>query len=837
MAEQLAVRGSVVTDVGRRRQVNEDWCGWFEPDDFGERERVGSLWVIADGVGAYGTGEEASRAAGQAILSTFRESAEPDLATRLWRSILAGNQAVWERRRAYVRQGQSRPVMTTVLAVLVQGGRALLANVGDCRAYLVEDSRLTQLTQDHTWVAEQVARGLLQPAEARHHPRGHVITRSLGQAEQVEVDLFEQPLQPGDRLVLCSDGLTRHLEEAEICKLVEDAPPETAVHTMLDLANLRGGEDNITVAVLSVSSLASATMTALPNAGRPAERADAPGTIGGHTGRTPLAAPAAEDPPRPDAPAAAPAPAAILASGAPASGSHLATLLAIAQRMQASLDFSETLESVMDSVVEVTGGERGFLMLWDDQSKELVYTIGRNLQHGGREAPEFSRNIVNQVFESGQPLRIGDALADTRFNQYDSVVIRGLRSVLCAPLQVNDKRIGLVYVENRLGAEVFSETDQDLLSAFAAQAAIALENARLHQELKGQIDQIATMRANQENVLRSINSAIISLDNAGRILTANRMAEEILGLPADLARGRALGELLPASLHRTLEALLEHPASPGEGLDQLELEVRLPHRGRAVLTVRTLPLASTENRWLGSVLVIDDVTQQRMMAEAREREENEKERIKAVFGRYLAPAVVEQLMADPASVQLGGKRCEVSVMFADMRGFTGISERHAPEEVVRILNSYLACATEIILKNGGTLDKFLGDGVMAFFNAPLPQDGHVLAAVRAATQMQERLRELQGPTGDRIAFGVGINTGEGIVGNIGTAELMNYTIIGDVVNVAARLQGEARAGEVLLSGGAYAQIADLLEVEELGAVHVKGRAQPVPIFKVVRVFD
>ena len=104
--------------------MNEDWCGWFEPDDFGERERVGSLWVIADGVGAYGTGEEASRAAGQAILSTFRESDDTDLATRLWRSILAGTGLSGERRRAYVRQGQSRPVMTTVLAVLVQGGRA-----------------------------------------------------------------------------------------------------------------------------------------------------------------------------------------------------------------------------------------------------------------------------------------------------------------------------------------------------------------------------------------------------------------------------------------------------------------------------------------------------------------------------------------------------------------------------------------------------------------------------------------------------------------------------------------------------------------------------------------
>ena len=248
-----------------------------------------------------------------------------------------------------------------------------------------------------------------------------------------------------------------------------------------------------------------------------------------------------------------------------------------------------------------------------------------------------------------------------------------------------------------------------------------------------------------------------------------------------------------------------------------------------------MPLADDANQRAGSVFVVNDITQQRELEKARQREATEKERVKAVFGRYLAPWVVEQLMDDPASVHLGGVRREVSVLLADIRGFTGISERHPPEEVVAILNRYLACATEVILGAGGTLDKFLGDGVMAFFNAPLPQEDHVLAAVRAALQMQTRLRELQGPGGGRIAFGVGINTGEGVVGNIGTPELMNYTIIGDVVNVAARLQGEARAGEVLLSAGAYERIAGAVEVEELGSMHVKGRAQPVQIYKLLRI--
>jgi PAS domain S-box-containing protein len=843
----LSARSHLLTDVGRRRQVNEDWCGAYEPANPGLEE--GYLWVVADGVGAYGTGEEASRAAGEAILEAYRSSSNPDQVRRLQAAIEAGNRAVWERRRDYVRRGQSRPVMTTALAAVLAGDLALLANVGDCRAYLVRGGRITQLTRDHTWVGEQVESGLMTPEQARDHPRGHVITRSLGQYETVQMDLFEVVLQAGDRLLLCSDGLIRHLSDDEILRQSTGSPAR-ATRQMVDLANARGGEDNITVAVIElVGAPRAATPPPMPAAAlgtafvsRGGAQPLADDTAGATIGPSLLTSAEESRPPAGGQQRTEPKPPAIQATIdtsrlRAAERDHLALLIEIGQRISASLDLTETLATVMDSVVEVTGGERGFIMLWDEEAGELVYSTGRNLSPSGRQAPEFSRNIVQSVFQSGEPIRIGDALADARFNQFESVVVRSLRSVLCAPLQVEGRRIGVVYVENRLGAEIFSETDLDLLSAFAGQAAIALQNARLHDQLRRQMAENAVMKTNQENVLRSISSAIISLDSEGRILLLNRVAEELLGVGSEQALKRRLDELLPPSLHRSLTALVSEQGEHDGGPEEVQLDIRLPHRGRTIVTVRVLPLADAGGRRVGSVLVVEDITQQRLLAEAHQREASEKERIKAVFGRFLAPSVFEQLMENPASVQLGGTRCDVTVMFADIRGFTGISERHSPEEVVAILNRYLACATEVILASGGTLDKFLGDGVMAFFNAPLPQEDHVLAATRAALTMQARLREMQGPSGGRIAFGVGINTGEAIVGNIGTAELMNYTIIGDVVNVAARLQGEARAGEVLLSEAAYQQIADRVEVEELGAIHVKGRVQPVQIFKVVRLAE
>jgi class 3 adenylate cyclase len=214
----------------------------------------------------------------------------------------------------------------------------------------------------------------------------------------------------------------------------------------------------------------------------------------------------------------------------------------------------------------------------------------------------------------------------------------------------------------------------------------------------------------------------------------------------------------------------------------------------------------------------------------------DKEAVRTNFGHVLSPSVVEKLVDNPGMAKPGGSRREVTVLFADIRGFTRYSERYTPEEVLSTLNSILTRGAEVVLAAGGTLDKFIGDATMAFFNAPVPQEDHVLAAVRAATLLMARAEELRA-SGQQVSFAVGVDTGMAIVGYIGTAGLGGYSVIGDTVNVAARLQGEARGGEILVSRSSYERIAGLVEVEEIGKLHVQGRLQAVEIYKVVRLLE
>jgi adenylate cyclase len=263
----------------------------------------------------------------------------------------------------------------------------------------------------------------------------------------------------------------------------------------------------------------------------------------------------------------------------------------------------------------------------------------------------------------------------------------------------------------------------------------------------------------------------------------------------------------------------------------------LGERERVFLTARVALLRTgTETpASQGFVFLINDLTEVVRLEEARRVEARRRQQIRNLFGRYLAPRVVEHLLANPDDVQLGGVRQEVTILFVDLRGFTTLSEQREPEDVVRILNRFLALATREIFAELGTIDKFVGDGVMAVFNAPVELPDHEAAAVRAGLRMQRQLRRMvEDAEGELpIGCGIGINTGPAIVGNIGTSELMNYTAIGDAVNVSARLQAEAQLGEVLISDATYARVRDHFAVEELGPRQVKGRSRPVLVYRVV----
>ncbi len=218
----------------------------------------------------------------------------------------------------------------------------------------------------------------------------------------------------------------------------------------------------------------------------------------------------------------------------------------------------------------------------------------------------------------------------------------------------------------------------------------------------------------------------------------------------------------------------------------------------------------------------------------------EKEVIKDAFRRYVSKQVAEEIFKEPDRYlsALKGERKRVSVLFADIRGFTPMAEKMAPEKVVSILNEYLTYMTSAVFKYKGTLDKFIGDCVMAVYGAPLSVHNPTEMAVKTAVEIQKKVAELNSKRvssgEDPVYVGIGINTGEVVVGNIGSSERMDYTVIGDNVNLAARIQAKANemGVEILISGSAYDEVKDIVVARELPPVRVKGKSEPVRIYVV-----
>ena len=221
-------------------------------------------------------------------------------------------------------------------------------------------------------------------------------------------------------------------------------------------------------------------------------------------------------------------------------------------------------------------------------------------------------------------------------------------------------------------------------------------------------------------------------------------------------------------------------------------------------------------------------------------EERRAKEIRTMFSSYVSKRIVDELIRDPSKMRLGGDRKELTVLFSDIRGFTTFSEKYRAEEVVSQLNEYLGAMTHIVFDHEGTLDKFVGDAVMAFWGAPLDQEDHAVRAVRCALDMINKLKELQTKWAAEgkhvIDIGIGINTGEMIVGNMGAAgKKMDFTVIGDNVNLAARVEGLTRKfdSHIIITEYTFARVKDRVEAKELEAVTVKGKERPVVMFNVL----
>ena len=244
----LELQVAKLTDTGRSRPHNEDYVDYYLPPDPEQRERKGALYLTADGMGGHSAGEVASAGAVELVTGHYYSDTTHDTGTSLVRAFRAANKLIYE-------QAQADPTKagmgTTLVGAVILGRKVFIANVGDSRAYLVKERGITRITEDHSWVEEQIKAGLLNRDEARRHPQRNVVTRALGTKPVVEVDLFEGEIAEGDILLLCSDGLTGHVEDQEIAAIALQHPPKEAARLLVAQANERGGHDNISVLIVS----------------------------------------------------------------------------------------------------------------------------------------------------------------------------------------------------------------------------------------------------------------------------------------------------------------------------------------------------------------------------------------------------------------------------------------------------------------------------------------------------------------------------------------------------------------------------------------------------------
>jgi adenylate cyclase len=499
-------------------------------------------------------------------------------------------------------------------------------------------------------------------------------------------------------------------------------------------------------------------------------------------------------------------------------------LLALASTTQAvnsSLELNEVLQLVMDTIIRLTAAERGFLMLRDPQG-EMVMRVARNWEQESINSNEFaiSRTIIQRVIDAGEPVLTTNAQEDPRFGGQQSIIAHNLRSILCVPLKAKTELIGVIYADNRIRTGIFREAERDLLTVFANQAAIAIENARLFASVRRTLAEVTELKNLMDNVFASIASGVLTADVQNQITLCNRAAESILGQSITELVGQPLEEALPFELQAHLASVRD----TDKAVMGLEITHNHPQLGAQDWRLNLSPLKDADQTTQGVAIVLDDMTEHNKL-EAQHR----------LLERMVSPAVLAQI--NPDSLQMGGQLRDITVLFADIRGFTSYSEKHSPAELVAVLNRYLAVGAEAVLAQEGTVDKFLGDAVMAWFNAPLPQADHTLRAVRAALGLKSAVEELHAelPPEAHLSFGVGIHYGEAVLGWIGTEKRLEFTAIGDSVNTAKRIQENSAMNQILITKDAWERVKDQVETAPCASLKVKGKSEPVEVYEVLGV--
>lgn len=493
------------------------------------------------------------------------------------------------------------------------------------------------------------------------------------------------------------------------------------------------------------------------------------------------------------------------------------TFLELVSDINSEFDLSALLQRVVAETCNMLHAERATIFLHDAVTKTLFSRVASGGEIAEIRLPSHV-GIAGAVFTSAQSMNIPYAYADLRFNPaFDRQTGFFTRSILCVPITNKDNRvIGVTQVLNKKGG-VFTDEDEQRLKAFTAQVSIALENSKL-------FDDVRRVKNYNDSMLASMSNGVITLDPALKIVTGNAAARRIWDGTPDL-----LGSSLPDLLTKDGAWLLEKIAGvqAEQASDLLpDVTITLGGQTRSVnLTVS--PLVSEDNdSKLGSMLMFEDISTEK--------------RMKSTMARYMDPVIAAQMLdGEGGHDMLGGVSAEATVMFSDIRGFTTITEQYGAQGTVAFLNEYFSLMVDCISREGGMLDKFIGDAIMACFGLPVAHEDDADRALRAGIAMIRALWEWNVERRAKglktVDMGLGLNTDTIVSGNIGSPKRMDYTVIGDGVNLASRLESACKtySARILISETTVSRLRGTYRMRDIDLVVVKGKTEPVRVFEVL----
>ena len=487
--------------------------------------------------------------------------------------------------------------------------------------------------------------------------------------------------------------------------------------------------------------------------------------------------------------------------------------LDVVSQISSELELSSLLSRIVSTITTMLDAERSSLFINDEKTNELYTEVGEGL---GKNVIRFPNHIgiAGNVFTSGEILNIPHCYADLRFNpSFDKQTGYFTRSMLCAPVTNKDgKIIGVSQVLNKRGGS-FSSEDEARLVAFTSQISIGIENAAL-------FDNVQNLMNYNMSMLSSMSNGVITINEDNEIETCNDSGLRIMKLDNS---NEIIKHKIEDFFKDDNDWILSKLKNVTE--DEYISDAEMVFKDDKVSTnISIVPLKDTDSKSLGTMLMLEDIS-------------NEK-RMKSTMSKYMDADLAEQLM-DGGEGLLGGQESIGTVLFSDIRSFTTLTEELGAQGIVALLNEYFTIMVDCVQNEGGMLDKFIGDAMMAIFGTPFPHDDDPDRAVRAAISMMNdlndynmrRIKEGKLP----IDHGMGLNTDNIMSGNIGSPKRMDYTVIGDGVNLAARVESACKkyGAHILTTEYSFNAFKATYRTRQVDNMVVKGKTEPVKVYEVL----